>query len=435
MSKKVLILLITILVIVLLVGGGFLAYFSIKWHEERNISRVDMSVTLEVSYSDMLTNLAVNSEDEFFANALEKAEEIYRSEGGDFIDIFMTTFNEEKNTLAIENINLCTYFGRHAGLANARDEEVVRFIRNEISDNVDLTLEILRCRLDNYGECKYKLQRLPGNCIQVDLIGVKESDCDLVVDLLRASGKLEFWKVYDDLVDNKSIQQRFYEADVLLAKEMKAKYETQWAAEELEDEDEEENDFSGEIMDRAVFVSDGLAIAYFNRADIASIDALLPELQKIMGDNNVVFYWGKEVKEMENTVPLIPLRRNNDRIGPVLSSETVGGACVVRTAKQKEYRDGRVVVLISMEEQAAGEWYKITREAMNNKSKVTNIAIVLDQIVYTCAFVRDEISNGNSEISGGFTTEEAKALAIILTSGAHVAKVNVVKFEQKKHVR
>jgi SecD/SecF fusion protein len=159
------------------------------------------------------------------------------------------------------------------------------------------------------------------------------------------------------------------------------------------------------------------------------VDKLLPDLIKYLGDKNVVFMWGKPEKRYNNNYPLIPLKRNNDRIGPKLSSETIGGARVVKSARQDVDQDNSIVVNMVMESQAADEWRKITRAAVDNKTKPTYIGVVLDNFVYSFPVIKSEIPNGSSVISGTFTIDEAKDLATVLNSGNLEARVNIVQSE------
>ena len=409
-----------------------------------------MNVTLEVSIPDAVKSLANNTGDQLFKNAFEKAQTEYANTvNGDFIDIFVKTFNAEKKALNLNNANLRTYFGDRSGIKNATDDQIISYIRKESSEIVDRTFKILRTRIDRFGVAQPNLQMLQGGRILVELPGVKEPE--RVTDLLKSTAKLEFWEVYNDVVGGKSIQQRFAEADAKLAQELQAKknaapkseadtaLDTALAIDSTlaaaantdvdEDEDEEDEEVGeGAILSHAV-TAGGIAIAYFKEADMPHIDQLLPELSRILGDPNVVFYWGSAEREMGNLYPLYPLKRKNERFGPLLSSETIGGNRVVRTARQDVDQNNRVVVTMSMEDQAADEWRKITREAANNSTKMTNIAIVLDQFVYSAPTVRSEIPNGNSEISGNFTIEEAKDLATVLNSGNLEAGVNIVQSE------
>ncbi|MBR4918769.1 MAG: protein translocase subunit SecDF [Bacteroidales bacterium] len=402
-----------------------------------------MNVTLEISMPDVVQSLATNTEDPLFKATFDKSVAEYeKTTGGDFIDIFVNNFNKQKAAMKMNNANLRTYFGERSGIKNASDAQIISFIKKESGEIVDRTFKILRTRIDRFGVAQPNIQLLQGGRILVELPGVKEPE--RVTDLLKSTAKLEFWEVYNEAVGGRSIQQRFAIADAQLAQQLKnqkdnTKVEADTAAvdsltaqlpEEEIDEDEEEEIGEGAILSKAVAIPGSYVIGYFKESDMPKINSLLPQLQKILGDNSVVFYWGAAEKDYNNAFPLYPLKKKNDRVGPLLSSETIGGARVVRTARQDVDQNNRVVVNMSMEDQAADEWRKITRAAAENKGgKLTAIAIVLDEFVYSAPTVRSEIPNGNSEISGNFTIEEAKDLATVLNSGNLEARVNIVQSE------
>ena len=402
-----------------------------------------MNVTLEISMPDVVQSLATNTEDPLFKATFDKSVAEYeKTTGGDFIDIFVNNFNKQKAAMKMNNANLRTYFGERSGIKNASDAQIISFIKKESGEIVDRTFKILRTRIDRFGVAQPNIQLLQGGRILVELPGVKEPE--RVTDLLKSTAKLEFWEVYNEAVGGRSIQQRFAIADAQLAQQLKnqkdnTKVEADTAAidsltaqlpEEEIDEDEVEEIGEGAILSKAVAIPGSYVIGYFKESDMPKINSLLPQLQKILGDNSVVFYWGAAEKDYNNAFPLYPLKKKNDRVGPLLSSETIGGARVVRTARQDVDQNNRVVVNMSMEDQAADEWRKITRAAAENKGgKLTAIAIVLDEFVYSAPTVRSEIPNGNSEISGNFTIEEAKDLATVLNSGNLEARVNIVQSE------
>ena len=403
-----------------------------------------MNVTLEISMPDVVQSLATNTEDPLFKATFDKSVAEYeKTTGGDFVDIFVNNFNKQKAAMKMNNANLRTYFGERSGIKNASDAQIISFIKKESGEIVDRTFKILRTRIDRFGVAQPNIQLLQGGRILVELPGVKEPE--RVTDLLKSTAKLEFWEVYNEAVGGRSIQQRFAIADAQLAQQLKnqkdnTKVDADTAAvdsltaqlpeEEEFDEEEEEEIGEGAILSKAVAVPGSYVIGYFKESDMPKINSLLPQLQKILGDNSVVFYWGAAEREYGNAFPLYPLKKKNDRVGPLLSSETIGGARVVRTARQDVDQNNRVVVNMSMEDQAADEWRKITKAAAENKGgKLTAIAIVLDEFVYSAPTVRSEIPNGNSEISGNFTIEEAKDLATVLNSGNLEARVNIVQSE------
>ena len=398
-----------------------------------------MNVTLEVSFPDVLKGLAENTEDPLFVEAFEKANAEYElTTGGDYIGIFVKHFDAVKNEKNMPNAQLRTYFGERYGIKNASDADIIKFLRTESSEVIDRTFRILRTRIDRFGVAQPNLQRLQGSRILVELPGIKEPE--RVTELLKSTAKLEFWEVYND-PSGKSIIERFYEADKRLASDLKAKKELEARKAEKTEvaekdttatamfEENKEEEIEGAILAHAVHGSDGVVIAFFKESDMKTIDRLLPELMKYLGDRSVVFMWGKPEKSNSHIYPLIPLKRNNDRFGPVLSSETIGGARVVRTARQDVNHENQTVVSMHMESQAADEWRKITRAAVDNKAKRTFIAIVLDNFVYSHPVIQSEIPNGESVISGNFTIDEAKDLATVLNSGNLEARVNIVQSE------
>src|SRR5690606_30221314 len=90
--------------------------------------------------------------------------------------------------------------------------------------------------------------------------------------------------------------------------------------------------------------------------------------------------------------------------------------------------DERASPAVSMNMNATGTriWAKWTAE-VSNKSPKGRIAIVLDNVVYSAPSVNGEIPNGNSQISGNFTDEEAKDLANVLKAGSLPAPTKIVE--------
>ena len=79
-------------------------------------------------------------------------------------------------------------------------------------------------------------------------------------------------------------------------------------------------------------------------------------------------------------------------------------------------------VSIEFNSEGARIFDKITAENVGKR-----LAIVLDNTVYSAPVVKERISGGKASITGGFTMEEAKDLAIVLRAGALPAPVKVVQ--------
>ncbi|MGI9545226.1 MAG: protein translocase subunit SecD, partial [Cyclobacteriaceae bacterium] len=98
---------------------------------------------------------------------------------------------------------------------------------------------------------------------------------------------------------------------------------------------------------------------------------------------------------------------------------------VVTNARQDYSEDG-VAVYMNMNSEGSRKWRNITREA-SSKTPKQQIAIVLDNYVYSAPVVQSEIPNGSSVISGNFTVEEASDLANVLKAGALPAPTKIVQ--------
>jgi preprotein translocase subunit SecD len=79
-------------------------------------------------------------------------------------------------------------------------------------------------------------------------------------------------------------------------------------------------------------------------------------------------------------------------------------------------------VSIDFDKKGARVFERITGENVKKR-----LAIVLDNKVYTAPVIQEKISGGQARITGNFTTEEARDLAIILRAGALPAPVNILE--------
>jgi preprotein translocase subunit SecD len=83
---------------------------------------------------------------------------------------------------------------------------------------------------------------------------------------------------------------------------------------------------------------------------------------------------------------------------------------------------GESYVAIEFNSEGARLFDKITAENVGKR-----IAIILDNTVYSAPVVKERISGGKASISGSFTMDEAKDLAIVLRAGALPAPVKVIQ--------
>ncbi len=66
-------------------------------------------------------------------------------------------------------------------------------------------------------------------------------------------------------------------------------------------------------------------------------------------------------------------------------------------------------------------------ERITEENVKKRLAIVLDKSIYSAPVIQEKISGGEARITGNFTTEEARDLAIVLRAGALPAPVNILE--------
>ncbi len=66
-------------------------------------------------------------------------------------------------------------------------------------------------------------------------------------------------------------------------------------------------------------------------------------------------------------------------------------------------------------------------EQITGENVGKRLAIVLDEVVRSAPVIREKISGGNAQITGGFTMEEASDLALVLRAGALPAPVKILQ--------
>jgi len=107
----------------------------------------------------------------------------------------------------------------------------------------------------------------------------------------------------------------------------------------------------------------------------------------------------------------------------LLKNKTLLTGASLETAKvQIADRFGDVTVGLKFNSQGADDFERITGENIRKR-----LAIVLDGVVHSAPVIQEKISGGQAQITGNFTMEEARDLAIVLRAGALPAPVNILE--------
>ncbi len=94
----------------------------------------------------------------------------------------------------------------------------------------------------------------------------------------------------------------------------------------------------------------------------------------------------------------------------------------VSDARVEFDQNGQVEVSLLLSSAGAQDFARITAENVGRQ-----LAIILDGVVYSSPVIRSAITGGRASITGGFTTDEAKQLKVVLKAGALPAPLQVLE--------
>ena len=399
-----------------------------------------INVILQVSVNDILKGLANNTKDAAFNQALKDAFVLQKEAQETYLESFFKAYK----ALPGENSLASVFFNKNLEddiKASMSNKEVEPVIERKIDESITAAFEVLRKRIDKFGVTQPNIQRIGKSArILVELPGAK--DVERVKNLLQSTAQLEFWSVFkiDELqgfllaADNKLAE--IYKNDTTIKEEV-AKDSTDTEGNVVEDllGGEDVNDsITNALKERPLIgkmIFPGQAgrpeLGTFLLKDTAAIDGYLrlPQIRSLLSNDQryAKFVWGiaQDNRDIgEEVITLYAIKSNRDKKPPL-----AGG--VVVDAVQTYDQLGRVVVSMQMNAMGARAWEKMTGEAY---SKQTQIAIVLDDIVYSAPGVTSgPIAGGRSQISGDFSIVEGQDLANVLRAGKLPASAEIIQGE------
>ena len=434
-----------------------LDYITYDYAKEREIPlgldlKGGMNVTMEISLTELVRNLANNSADANFNAALRKAENRLKTSQNDFISLFGEEFEKIS-----PNANLAPLFATKENSAkikiNSSNSDVLSFLKAESKDAIDRSFNILRTRIDKFGVTSPNIQLQEGTSrILIELPGVTEPE--RVRKLLQGSAKLEFWETYENteiypLLENvnKILVSANIDVDTA-SRSITAKADTSagsklaslgkrdttkkdsgaLAAQNQADMARQNPLFS--ILSPATYQTQngqpalrpGAVIGFTAQKDTAKVNqyfrssavsSIIPQTIKLV--------WGvKPISADSKVFELYALKSSRPDGSPALEGD------VISDARADYDQRGNPEVVMVMNSEGAREWRSLTAAASADANNKKSVAIVLDNVVYSAPTVQGEIPNGISSISGNFKVEDTQDLSNILKAGRLPAPAKIV---------
>jgi SecD/SecF fusion protein len=394
-----------------------------------------MHVTLEVSPVEIVRAMAGNSKDPAFNKAIDLAQERQKTNSGTpFTTLFYQAYQETAPNVPLNRIFANSVNKDRKIDLNTTDSRVLSAINKEEEDAIGRSFDILRKRVDKFGVNQPNIQRVKGTGrIQVELPGVDNPD--RVRKLLQGQAKLEFYEVW---AQNEVVPYLGQLDQILAAKEKagspvaaaKADSTTAAAGDSTslaaqlakktpaaKAKTDSTATQKGGPLARLLTMPGALGV---NLSDTSRMNVLLrsDEIRSVLPSNMALLYTNKPVTANgQQFLRIVAVKK--DRNGVVAAP--ISGE-VVSDARQDFDQGGRPEVSMSMTPTGSRKWAKMTGANIGKQ-----VAVVLDDVVYSDPVVQSEITGGNTSISGNFTIDEAQDLAQVLKAGKLPAPTRIVE--------
>ena len=387
-----------------------------------------MNVILEVSVPDVVKSLAGESASEpAFAKALADAREQAKKESADFVDIFVSVYQKQNGENRLGGVFASKLKEKNISY-NSTDNEVKKVLAEEVAAAVENSNKVVRSRIDRFGVAQPNIQVLHGKGqigqIMVEMPGIKEPE--RVRKLLQGSANLEFWETYT----LNELQPALVEVDNRLAKGTASADTTAADSAAVRSVEEKaaadaaaRHPLFAKLMQSAgsqpIVSPQGCIVGMALAADTAEVNAMLnSEAAQGTLPADVHFAWSVKPSEgfKAPIFELYALKAENGK--PSMAGD------VIADAKDDFDQHHNPIVSMTMTTNGARDWAALTKK---NLKKC--VAIVLDDVVYSAPVVQTEITGGQSQISGHFTTDDTRDLANVLKSGKMPAPTKIVQEE------
>ncbi len=434
-----------------------------------------MYVIMEVDIAKLLNDLA-KKQDDILKQVLNATSEQTKNTDEDFVDVVEVKLREK-------GLSLKAYYGE------IRDEEstVKSTLKTEVENAIDRAIQVVRNRIDQYGVSEPVIQKKGSSRLVVELPGV--SNVQEVRKLLQGTALLEFKLVIDPQIAVKVMEKiNTYMAGGNLDSLMKADSLNNISKNEIKHDslkikkdstsitstkdttkkDITKKDTTGNkkkdsskknITGKDSIKKEDSNTAGLTDTNLNNLDTNQQLSEEEFKKKNPWFYLVRpqqfqdgslvwlvketdkakvlkilEKKEIQDLIPLEISFAFSNRSSFVDNGEKIytfyilkkepelTGGVVVNARSNIDPTSNSPVVYMEMNSEGSADWARITGSNINKQ-----IAIVLDNVVYSAPVVRNKITGGNSQIEGMANIQEAKLLEIVLKAGALPAPLTIIE--------
>jgi len=410
-----------------------------------------MNVTLEVSLDELVRSMSNNPRDAAMNKAIADANNAKANSDANFITLFGEIFEKQN-----PGVNLAYLFTKPSEkdiTLSSSNKDVIAKLNKESKEAINRTHKVLQTRIDKFGVANPNVNLdVNKGIITVELAGVQNPE--RVRSYLQATAKLQFFETYSNQeigpmigAANKPLYNYLSgikedttssDAKTTATEETTSASDTNSIANILaggkatsttdsaksqQDKAAKENPLSALIMPNGT-VEEGYfaspVVGYVDKRDTAKVNRYLSlDVLKNKFPSNIKFLYGAANTKTKDASTILPLYAIKMAPG---GGARLEGDHVTNSRADYSAMTGQPNVSMEMDMTGARIWKDMTGRNIGKY-----VAVVLDDKVYSCPRVDNEIASGNTEISGSFTTEEAQDLANILKSGKLPAPAHIVQ--------
>jgi len=375
-----------------------------------------MHVTLEVRVEALIAELASDT-DAAFTEILNAASSQAETSDVSIIDLFVQEFER-----ADANARLSRYFRNEAAGITRRssNEDVAAYLRTEADEAVTRAISIIRDRVDRYGVTEPSIQKQGTRRVIVELPGI--DDPDRIRGLLKGTARLEF-RLMVDPADNVRTLQRvieYFETGADSTATGADSTEAAAADTTLDINDlltSTEQSSGNALLDVMQPLGQGVTFGRVAEQDTAKVNRMLNEagVKALMPRGVTFMYTSSPVAtttDGHEVYDLLGVRDEIELTGDVITDARVDFEQLTNTPE----------VTMTMNSEGSRTWARLTGANVGS-----NVAIVLDGVVYSYPNVLQRITGGRSNITNLANQAEAQDIVTVLKSGALPAPVEIVQ--------
>lgn len=427
--------------------------------------RGGMYVTLEVDVVRLIEESADPlSVDETFQSVIEKTRHETMVSDANVIDVFLKHFRATGKSLL-------AYFTLGA-VSDPTEEAIEAKLRRDTDGAIDQAVEVIRQRIDKYNVAEVNIQKQGARRLVIELPDVKDEK--EIRSLIQTTARLDFRRVLSD----KQLIRSFHMIDKMLSSSGvktdttgesadattadtssaaavsasdTSSTDTAVAANGATSDDSAQKDPYEGLSDEekvrryrqdhpftslfeTYFINnnqtvpvayvednypDGDYSFYITERYVRRFNEMLqrPDVRAVLPADRVVMLAAKSEKRIAEQQGI-----NIFRFYGLSRESELTGDVIVDAWESFDPTNNQPMVMMNMNTEGSERWGRITGANIGKQ-----IAIVLDDRVYSAPVVQNKITGGSSQITGMDSPAEANLLSVVLKAGALKAPVQIIE--------